>query len=149
MQHAPTSALIVALKSPPLRLAFSGASQRLAFIELLDPAVWASYKSSTLRVDDGAATMRGIAKLFGPTTAAVTHPAHADERLVSYAAGVAFSSTGSALRRIVVHPSSTQPLGTGLFAAALSAPRRLEDGALDTVAIAVRRPRLRTRSCRA
>ena len=110
----------------------------MAFIELLDPAQWASYKSSTLRVDDGAATMRGIAKLFGPTTAAVPHPAHADERLVSYAAGVAFSSAGTALKRVIGHPASTQPLGAGLFSAALSAPRRREDGGLDGAVIAVR-----------
>lgn len=89
-------------------------------------------------MDDGAATLRAIAKLFGPTIAAVPHPAHTDERLTSYAAGVAFASVGTALRRLIFHPSSTQPLGAALFSAALSTPRRLEDGCLDSVVITVR-----------
>ena len=73
--------LLIEVSSPPLRFLFEPICQRLALVELTEPARFASYKGETIKVDEGAATRRGMARLFGPTLAPEDHPSHSEEQV--------------------------------------------------------------------
>jgi hypothetical protein len=49
-QNPTSSALLLSVQSPPIRLVFDGSSQRLSLVELLEPGEWrASYRGKLIR----------------------------------------------------------------------------------------------------